>query len=113
MRLHTDTLTLTDFLAAGNHASAVSGGTVTVHYESRHASRSHAAAYEVKLTGDGTLTRKRNMANTGISATYAQHGHFLAFLYEIDPTAKLGPYKSREHFHSTTGNDFLIKETAQ
>ncbi len=107
MRIHVNSATLLDVMHAATIASQVSGGEVTVHLDSTHDSRSHRQALEIKLTGDGTLTRRQNMSKTGIAATYDQWGHFLAELYRVDPTVKAGPYRDAQSFHAITGNAFL------
>jgi hypothetical protein len=85
---------------------------VVVHILSTHGSRTHKAAYEVALRGTGKRHTKR--PNTGITgansdeyaATYDDWGHFIAALYQNDPTAKIGPYKSRTHFHVVTKDKY-------
>ncbi len=110
MKIHTNDVVLPQLLDAANHASTASGGRVTLTRADVKGSRSHRTAYDVALEGDGTLGRKRNASNTGIAATWAQWGHFLAALYRIDPTAKAGPYNGADDFHGATREAFRIED---
>jgi hypothetical protein len=110
MRIHTNIAGLTEIGAAARYASEVSGGGVTVHLIGTHASRSHAHAFEIRLTGDGTLSRRRSNSgrygadSDAYAATYDQWGHFLFALYAVDPDIKAGPYTGVEDFdHQTSG----------
>lgn len=69
------------------------------------ASRSHAHAYEVRLSAweSPEINRRRNMDNSGLSAMYEEHGVWMAKLYKNDPTLKFaGMYKDAEDFHAKT-----------
>lgn len=117
MRIHTnDTGTgLDSFVdtlhAARAYASQSVEGVVFLDYQ-RHGSRSHALAFEIKLTGDGSKNKRRTNPgasrnrDTDYAASWSQWGHFLGYLYEIDPTMKAGPYKSAEDFHHQTFGQF-------
>lgn len=106
MKLHTDTVTVSHVYAAAEHASQVSGGTVTVTRARIVGSRSRAFGIDVALEGDGTLGRKRNASNTGIAATWSQWGHFLAAVYAQDPAGKFGPYADADDFHTRTNDAY-------
>ena len=119
MRIHSDTLTYSDFFAAAEHVEEQTGAPVYFHGEEslpRHGSRSRRYAYDVKLASDGTLTRRR--VNYGSSrhadrfdrpyaATWQQWGHLLAFLFDRDPNMTIpGVYVDRDAFHATTRDEF-------
>ena len=104
MRLHTDTLTHADILVAARAAGR--GIYADAHV---HGSRSRHHAFEIKLeTGGGTDchgTPRRRRADTGSSgygATYDEWGYFIAALFDIEPTATFGPYKSARDFDEKT-----------
>lgn len=109
MRIHSDVLTPADFYAAARHATNVDGsGTVWVEDLSTHGSRKRKRAFEVRLTGDGSVSRRR--PNSGVSgadtydyaATWSAWGHFLAWLFEVDPNANATYYESRADFTRQT-----------
>lgn len=108
MRLHTDVLTRDDIL------NAAKGGTIAFDRLTEHGSRSHARAFEVKLTGSGTHTNSgRYGANTWEqAATWDEWGIFLGRLYEIDRNLLVGSaknpiYEGWDDFHWQTGERFL------
>jgi hypothetical protein len=111
MRIHSDVLTARDIYAATTAA-----GMHGVYAETMaHGSRSHRAAFEVKLTGNSS--RRPNPGTGGRyvdgdhAATWDEWGMFLAALFTVDPAAIVGTvarptYAGREHFHAVTGNRF-------
>jgi hypothetical protein len=111
MRIHCDHTKTSDLFRAES-AIADKAPDVVVHLLSIHGSRSRKVAYEVALRGEGARHTRR--PNTGISganndeyaATHDDWGHFIAALYQNDPTAKIGPYKSRTHFHVVTKDKY-------
>lgn len=109
MRIHTDHLTPADVRAAVRSASDRTGAVVFIERESRHGSRSHRAAWEIQLSSDGTLSRRRNMSNTAYAATWDQWGWFLDHLFSVDPGMVVGSvgspiYAGREDFHRKTAH---------
>jgi hypothetical protein len=112
MKLHSDLLIRQEIIDAAEHASAATdSGTVTVSTVDPSGSRSRARALTVLLQGDGSTSRRRNHGNTGFAATYDQWGHFLAFLYAIDPRLVAGPYTSRQDFETKTHGAFTYTLT--
>ena len=111
MRIHSDTITSIDVLAAANFAARAGHGRVTVDTLSRHGSRSRRQAWEVKLTGDGSHSRRRPNGGTygaadDYAATWDSWGWFLAFLYSVDPRMTCWAYADAENFHERTDGKF-------
>jgi hypothetical protein len=115
MRIHTDSLTSTDIAAAANFAGRAGHGRVYLDAITSHGSRKRRQAWEVKLTGDGTVSRRRTNGGTryadhgserDYAATWDSWGWFIAFLFSIDPAAVVGPYDGVETFHRLTGHKF-------
>lgn len=112
MRIHTDTLTVTDIYAAAAHAGGGDYRTSPVYVDvMEHGSRKRARAFNVSLTG--TSTRRPNSGNRGAdgadvyAATWDEWGMFLAELFRRDPNATIpGVYESGEHFRWVTGGRF-------
>lgn len=114
MRIHSDKLSRIHFYDA---VAAIPGYRVTVEV-AEHGSRSHARAFEVKLTGFGE--RHTRTKNTGYAAghpedekaaTWDDWGFFISFLYDIDPNAVWGTvkhpvYENARHFHILTCDRF-------
>jgi hypothetical protein len=104
MRIHTDKITFADLYRAAVNVTAHRHATVYVDGLTLHASRSRRAAWEVKLTGDGTHSRRR-------AATWDQWGWFLAHLFDVDPEMIVGTpgrptYASADDFHARTDDKF-------
>lgn len=115
MRIHSDTLTITDIY----QAAAIAGGgdyrTSPVLVEvTQHGSRKRARAFNVSLMG--TSSRRPNNAAGGRfadgrgdahAATWDEWGMFLAELFRRDPAAIVpNVYESGEHFRWVTGARF-------
>jgi hypothetical protein len=99
MKIHTNTLTRRDF------EHALPEGTWL--YECREAdfgSRTHDRAFQVRLSGS------HKVALSGVvgvkAATYEEWGEFLARLFQFDPAAKCGNYKTAEDFNRQTNYAF-------
>lgn len=115
MKLHSDVLTVSHVNNAKNIARDVMGGVLYLDVM-RVGSRARERAFEVRLTGDGSQTaRKQNTGYSGASqeysAGYASWGWLMAELYEADPDAIWGSpgrptYADREDFHHATGHRF-------
>jgi hypothetical protein len=104
MRIHTDSLTISDIYAATKNA----GPRVDVEVR-QHGSRSRARAFNVTLTG--TSPRRTNSGKRGAgdehAATWDEWGMFLAELFRRDPNAVApNAYESGEHFRWVTGARF-------
>jgi len=67
-------------------------------------SRSHDRAYEIRATGSNKCA-PRNMPGHK-AATYEEWGHFIAALFAVEPSAKIGHYKNAAHFHELTKGAF-------
>jgi hypothetical protein len=115
VRIHTDKIETLDIVQAKNTATLQSGGTVHLEELARRGSRRRARAFEVRLTGDGTLTRRRINAGTSrdvdrfslpYAATWEQWGWFLVHLFTVDPDMVAGPYDGAEDFHRQTRHAF-------
>ena len=82
---------------------------------SEHASRTHARAFEIQLSGDSSRGPNSGQFGAGDdrkAATWDQWGTFLSALFEVDPAARVGGAKSpiyidRDHFHWSTGGRYL------
>ena len=114
MKLHTDKVTDPDIDAAARAARERTGSWVYIERLTRRGSRSHDHAYDVILTSDGRLTRRRTMGNEGFTATWEQWGWFLSHLYSVDANMKAGPYADAGDFHHKTEGKYrnltLVKE---
>lgn len=118
---------MTDIIFNARKAAILAGKISTdVHiadgYEVR-GSRTHVGAVSFslefmgeKVVGDGR--RYRNSGNYGasreLSATWDEHGHIMAQIFEIDPTARFGSaaqpiYDGRDDFHKQTGNAYRVR----
>lgn len=109
MRLHTDTITLTDVYKA---VADLPGVYVFV---SEHGSRSKARAFEIKL--EGTSNNRTNPGTRGAydpesyAATWDEWGVVIARLFMIDADAFWGvpknpTYENAWNFHTITAGRF-------
>lgn len=121
MRIHTNALTSADLRDALKTTGLRAEG-VALDFCTEHASRSRARGLEFRLEarpGRDRFGKVRTRRNTGsygaedafspmftAAATYAEHGVWMAELYERDPDAIVGYYKSREHYHRSTRGEF-------
>lgn len=102
MRIHSNTLTPSDFYKAVRDLPGVN---VDV---TKHGSRARSVAYEVRVTGTST---RRTMDNTEQAATWDEWGVFFAHIFAADPNALAGSQKHPSYdgtadFHRQTGNRF-------
>ncbi|WAA19716.1 hypothetical protein SEA_DALILPOP_89 [Gordonia phage Dalilpop] len=115
MKLHTDTLTISDLYDAVDFVNEHITRDVThrpivgvsLHRDSQHNSRSRRRAFDVILSGDAS-----SRINTGWrggpadephAATWDQWGAFLARLFDADETLTIpGIYVDAEHFRWAT-----------
>ena len=106
MRIHSNALDINDIYQATN-------GLPGVHVEVMpKGSRSHATAFEVRLTGNST---RRTMDGRDQAATWDEWGVFIAGVYEVDPAAVFGSvktpnYRDSNHFHAVTRYRFDANE---
>lgn len=115
MRIHSDTLTVENISTAVMGARAAGHGIVYLQTLERHGSRSRRQAWEVKLTGDGSHSRRRTNGGTrytdhgrdrDFAATWDSWGHFLATLFHHDPHMTCDYYKGADDFHAKTLDKF-------
>lgn len=91
MRIHTS-LTLSEMYAARLESGA------PFHFEvlTSHTSRTHARAFEVRLSGSGTLANSGHYgAGDFDAATWDEWGAFFGALYERDQAARCGGTRNR------------------
>lgn len=106
MRIHTSTITGADIDRAITAAERIGDGRLRSQVAS-HASRKRDRAFEVRLMGDGSVSRRRTMDGQDYAATWCQWGAFLAELFDtMDANAIAGPYTGRENFHAQTRDLF-------
>jgi hypothetical protein len=113
MRIHSNVLSYTD-ISKATHGLA--GVYVSA---SKHGSRSHSAAFEVSLEGNGYRGNSgqygaRDMSQP-LAATWDEWGVFLGRLFVIDPEMIVGTpknpiYAGAEHFHWSTGSRFAVQD---
>lgn len=119
MRIHTADETIAIANQALRHAKAETliPSHVYIDVLIQRASRTRAYAAEVHLAASHKSPGdRRRYANTGhngadrgtFAASYDEWGHFLAALFELDPAAVAGPYKSRDDFHAQTRNAYYL-----
>jgi hypothetical protein len=110
MRIHSSIISRRDITRALAMASQGGHGVVSLLEEpTRHGSRSHGTAWEVRLQGDGSVQRHRTQHDRdAYAASYDSWGWFLGHLFIIDPTMIAGPYKGEDSFHAQARGDYGI-----
>lgn len=114
MRIHVHTLP--DFADAARYVRERTGAPVYFEARTEHRSRTHPRAYEIKLSSDGSLSRRRR--NPGASrdrsaldtyaATWDQWGWFLARMFATDPGARVANvYADAADFHKRTRGAYV------
>jgi hypothetical protein len=114
MRLHSSKITYFDVSEAVRRASTIGDGTVFIEVFSEHGSRKRAKSFEVRLSGDGSFSKRRtNPGKTSpvwgmnpYAATWCAWGVFLAHLFEVDPEMLAGEYQGVEDFNLKTKGMF-------
>lgn len=106
MRIHSNALTSLDIYRA---TDGLDGVYVEV---TPKGSRTHAGAFEVRLTGTSS---RLTMDGRDQAATWDQWGAFIAGVYEVDPAAVFGSakspnYRDSNHFHAVTRYRFDANE---
>lgn len=101
MRIHSSVLNGNHMMNAAMYASGNGDGDVTCEVQ-KVGSRKRDRAFEVRLSGDGTFSRRRTMDGRGYAATWSAWGCFLAYLFEFDADMIAGPYKGQDDFNRQT-----------
>lgn len=105
MKVYSDVFTERDMCDA---AQALS---LEVEYTTIRRPRVRSRGWNVSLI-DPHGRRRKNSGTHGAgepgAASYTQHGHWMALLYNIDPRATIAFYKSAENFHQTTKDQFRV-----
>lgn len=124
MRIHINTA---DSAIIDAMTAAVEAGQVSpfVQFDEliKRRSRSHRAAFEVRLVThvkrEGEKRYRPNSGSIGYdgtpvwAATWHEWGWFLAHLFNLDPSAKAGPYRGAGEFHAATDGQFRRTEVAR
>lgn len=116
MRLHT---TLTEYDVREALRESVGPDGVYFDTLTAHGSRSHARAFEVRITGapghdrNGKARRRVNSGQYGagayLAATYDEWGYFMAAVLSRDPSAKWGTaYNGAEDFMRKTEHRYPV-----
>lgn len=105
MKFYSDTLTTADF------RSALPGpGFYLARLDTLENPRIRTRGWNV-LIGRFNSRRYFNSGTHGAcgvgAATHDEWGEFIAALYEKDPDMRAGYYRSKGHFHATTGNRYV------
>ena len=122
MKIHTNALKSTDAHHAMAQARALVPSMSEVYltaFDAGSQSHRNSIVFRLESTGGAGRKRKQNTGNNGASYTHAatwdDHGHWMAQVYELDPFAVfahggLGSavYRGREHFHSATGCKYIV-----
>lgn len=101
MRIHSDTLTETDFYDAGKIARVLWNGSTI----SKHGSRTRANGWEVILRGESN--RSPMGGGDGKAATWDQWGVFLGVLFDRDPSMTCRAYEDFVAFDYVTKCRFV------
>lgn len=116
MRIHTNRANYDTIAAATVYASGKGQGRVFIDEASSHGSKSHNGAYEVKLVGDGSHSKRlinsgKHGAGEEYAPTWDQWGWFLAYLYASEPGIKCaGWYNGATEFLVKTGGKYPIDQ---
>jgi hypothetical protein len=113
MKLHSDTLTLTDIREAFTsqyRSGNIVGGIEFITLEER-GSRTRANGFEIRLGSeyaDGIHKRKTNDNSGNYAATYDEWGWFISELFAKDPDAVFGNYKGLADFDVQTSYKYGV-----
>lgn len=116
MKIHSDKLDTIDFLAATFIVTRHTGEAVD-YDATRVGSRSRSGAWNLHLSGDGSVVRRRTNPGNGSgerrwALSHHGWGWFLSFLFIMDPDAIAGPYRGRDDFHAQTEGDYRLVRRA-
>ena len=104
MRIHTDTLTISDIYAAASKAG------VGLERDTEHGSRKRKRAFDVILTGDSPYRINQRGWDNPHAATWDQWGIFLAELFRRDKDMIGGwAYADARDFHQKTYQRFNVR----
>lgn len=101
MKVYSDTLTYADLRAAARYARIALDTCEPI-----EGARVRSRGWTVRLSGSST--RHRNSGTHGAAtwesapATYDEHGHWMAWLFDIDPNARIAEYDGAHNFHAFT-----------
>jgi hypothetical protein len=118
MRIHSDTLTRSDLRDALAEAN-LDG--VWLDLCDQGGSRSRAHGFTVRLAANPMPGRRRprNSGKYGaedgtyeVAATWAEHGMWMARIFQRDPNAIVAHYKGEDHFHALTKYAFCVEVSA-
>src|ERR1700680_1259432 len=105
MKVYSDSLTRSDLQDAARRARV---GIDRLEDITRARVRRHG--WKVQLTGSSRQARNTGMygGDSGGSspATWSEHGHWMAFLFAIDPEARIAYYEGAVAFHAQTEGAF-------
>jgi hypothetical protein len=113
MKLHSDTLTVTDIreaFATARRKGLIVGGIELLTLEEK-GSRTRANGFEIRLGADysdGIHKRKTNDNTGNYAATYDEWGWFIAELFDKDVDAVFGTYKGQTGFDADTRYKFVL-----
>lgn len=106
MRIRSDRISTFDLADACRFAARASEAEVTIEVVDR-GSRQYRFAYDVWLYGDGTQNRRRSAHDRNeYAATWHQWGHFINYLFQVDPYAHIGTYTGHMDFGRKTNGLF-------
>lgn len=97
MRIHVNNVTETDLRNILTGSDLLRG--VKFLQLTPHVSRTHERAFEVRLTGS---SHHRTMKGEHEAATWDEWGVFINEVFNLDPTAKAGDYKTQIQFDQYT-----------
>lgn len=104
MRIHTDTLSISDIYRAARFARA------DVVKANHHGSRSRDHAFDVNLEGESRRRPNSGASGatyaSGYAATWDQWGVFLSILFDLDPNMVTPYYADRDEFNTRTAGRF-------
>lgn len=102
MRVQSNTLTKTDLYAA-----IEDGGPVFIDELTETEGRKRARSFIVYLEAQPGKGRRPRHNRRGYSATYVEHGEWMARLFGTDPDACIAGYNGVDDFHDKTKGDFV------
>lgn len=106
MRLHSNVLTVSDIIKAARDVAPGVSATAQA-----HGSRTHRAAYEFRVVGNGPTGAGFSSPDLGPSGTWDEWGVVLARLFDLDSRMVAGrvnapTYADADEFHGMTVNRF-------
>lgn len=105
MKIHTD-LTAADMENALDNSGIVGASLLMQVKQSRSKARRFDIYFDAEPMNGRRLSQHYDDGRQVVGITYDEWGLFINQIYLKDPTARVGPYKSREHFHDVTDYRF-------